>query len=92
MPQETEKDRRARAATKVLNEAAASLRARTSQTISAGHLDQTQTVPPRSRYTMAALLEALAHEVARHRLSQRATDEAVTLARAILDEDHDDPQ
>lgn len=78
---------RAREARTLMNDAAAVLRTRTSQAISAGHLDKTATVPPYSRYTMAALLEALAHDVTRERLSEWTTTEAIALARSILKED-----
>lgn len=90
MAQETEKDRQVRAAQKAMNDAAASLRARTGQAISGGHTDAPQTVPPHSRYQIASLLEALSHDVAARRLSRWATDEAVKLARSILVED--DPE
>ncbi|GAB3677464.1 hypothetical protein [Saccharopolyspora tripterygii] len=71
MARETEKDRQVRAAQKAMNDAAASLRARTGQAISGGHIDASQTVPPHSRYQMVSLLEVLSHEVAQRRLSQR---------------------
>lgn len=87
MPQETAKDRRAKAAQKTMTAAAASLRKRTGETTSAGHLDDTQAVPSSSRYRMASLLEALAHEVAQHRLSQWATEEALQLSQSILAEE-----
>ncbi|MBQ0928529.1 hypothetical protein [Saccharopolyspora endophytica] len=80
---ETKRDRRLREAGKLMNEAAASLRRRTGQAIAAGG----ETVPPMSRYTMASLLEALAHEVARGKVSDWTITEAVKLARSIVVED-----
>jgi hypothetical protein len=87
MARETGKDDQLRAAQKIMSDAAASLRARTGQEISGGHLDTSQTVPPHGRYRMASLLEALSHDVAQRRLSQWASDEAVKLAHSILGED-----
>lgn len=82
----TSKAERQRETQKLMNAAAASLRARTGQAIAAGPGAEGDTVPPRSRYVMASLLEALTHEVARDRLSQWTTTEAVKLCRSILDE------
>ncbi len=87
MPRETNETRRAREHKRLLTDAAAALRARTGREIAARHLDNSESVPPHSRYRMAALLEALAHEVAQRRLSEWAVGEAVALARAILDEE-----
>ncbi|MBQ0926721.1 hypothetical protein [Saccharopolyspora endophytica] len=80
---ETKRDRRLREAGKLMNAAAASLRARTGQAIAAGG----ETVPPPSRYAMASLLEALSHEAARGRVSEWTITEAVKLARSIVAED-----
>lgn len=84
---ETKRDRRLREAQKLMNDAAASLRARTGQAISAGGINDNATVPPRSRYRMASLLEALSHEVARGRVSEWTITEAIELSRSIVKED-----
>lgn len=86
---ETKRDRRLREAQKLMNDAAASLRARTGQAISAGGMNDNTTVPPPSRYTMASLLEALAHEVARGKVSDWTITEAVKLSRSIVEEEDD---